>query len=248
MQPERGYVVAKHNDMIQKSRFQLSAQEQKVIQFLISKIKPKDKALHTYRFSISEFCGICGIDSQSGNNYKNLKDTIQSLADKSMWVMLENGKETLVRWINKAAIDRQDGVIEIRLDDDLIPYLLQLQNNYTQYALQYILSMDSRYSIRFYEVLRSLEYKQRQHIFNIEDLKRLLNAEKYKRYSNFKQRVLDMAVREINELSDITVSYVPIREGRKIVEVEFSIQKKDVNERLQTWENIENKKNELRKE
>ncbi len=38
----RNYKVVKSNDLIQKSRFNLSLQEQKIILYLISKVKPED--------------------------------------------------------------------------------------------------------------------------------------------------------------------------------------------------------------
>jgi plasmid replication initiation protein len=238
---QREQEVFRHNDMIQKSRFQLSVQEQKVIQFLISKVKPTDKKFHVYEFDIFEFCKVCGI-SINGKNYKNLKNTIKSLADKSMWVKDYTGRETLLRWINKAVIDPNVGVIEVKLDDDLMPYLLQLKNNYTSYALKYILAMDSQYSIRLYEILRSLEYRNCKHTFEVEHLKRLLDAENYARYPDFKRWVLDAAMREINELSDIAVDYLPIKEGRKTAKIEFTVKlKKDIGERLEAWGKIEKK-------
>ena len=234
----REYKIVKSNDIIQKARFQLSTQEQKIILYLISKIKPTDKEFESYSFSIVEFCKICGIDSDNGSNYSNLKSTIKSLADKSLWVRLDKNSQTLVRWINKAKIIENSGIVEIRLDDDMKPYLLELKNNFTQYELLYTLAMKSQYSIRLYEILKSYEYKKNI-IYEVDILKQILLAENYKLFGDFKRRVIDIAITEINSLSDISITYELIKEGRKYVKIKFTIKlKKDLDERLDTWKRI----------
>ena len=61
LQKIRDYKVIKYNDLIQKTRHQLSMQEQKIVLYLISKIKPGDTELTDYKFDVAEFCEICGI-------------------------------------------------------------------------------------------------------------------------------------------------------------------------------------------
>jgi len=236
---ERTQLVVKSNDLIQKARFQLSVQEQKIILYLISKIKPDDKDFIHQDFSIVDFCKVCGMDYDSGKNYKNVKDTIKALSDKSVWLTLESGTETLVRWINKAWINKKSGLIKMRLDDDMKPYLLQLKARFTQYELFYTLAMRSQYSIRLYELLKSYEYR-RKWTFELDELKRILSAENYTLFGNFKGKVLDIAMREINDLSDLNVSYQVIKTGRKFGKIEFSIAlKRDIDERMRTWARIE---------
>jgi hypothetical protein len=74
---ERSHAIVKHNRLIQKSRHNLSLQEQKIILYLVSKIKPEDTKLKQYEFRLSEFCRVCGIE-KSGRTYKELKDTVQT--------------------------------------------------------------------------------------------------------------------------------------------------------------------------
>ena len=236
----RDYKIVKHNDLIQKSRFQLSMQEQKIILYLISKIKPEDSEFQIYSLSIQDFCKVCGIDYKSGKNYKDIRDTVKTLADKSLWVKLDNGKETLVRWINKAWIDTNSGIIEIRLDDDMQPYLLQLRENFTQYELIYTLAMKSRYSIRIYELLKSYAYKKQKITFDIEELKHQLSAKNYTRFPDFKRYVIEIAMREINDFSDLSVTYDTIKQGKRYAKIKFTIEiKEELDERLETWANID---------
>ena len=61
-QAVRNYKIIKSNELIQKSKYELSAQEQKIIMYLISKVKPDDEAFITMDFDIIEFCCVCGID------------------------------------------------------------------------------------------------------------------------------------------------------------------------------------------
>ena len=68
--------VVKSNDLIQKSRFDLSLQEQKIVLYLISQITPYDEEFKLYEFSIPDFCKICGIDHTSGGNYADLKKAV----------------------------------------------------------------------------------------------------------------------------------------------------------------------------
>ena len=96
----RGKTVVKANELIQKSRFNLSLQQQKIVLYLISQITPYDEDFKLYEFSISEFCRVCGIDETSGKNYQDLKAAIKEIADKSLWITLED-EETLLRWIEK---------------------------------------------------------------------------------------------------------------------------------------------------
>ena len=119
------------------------------------------------------------------------------------------------------------------------PYLLLLQKRFTQYDFIYILAMKSAYSIRLYELLKSYEF-QRLRTFDIEELKKLLSAENYIRFADFKRRVLDVAMEEISRVSDIITSYSLTKDGKKYVKIQFTMrEKKEMKERLSTWKNID---------
>lgn len=239
----REYKVVKHNKIIQQSRYSLSTQEQKIILYLITKIKPDDTELNLYEFKIKDFCEVCGIDETSGKNYWDLKKAIKGLADKSIWVTLENGMETLVRWIERPYIDRKSGTIKIKLDELMRPYLLQLKEHFTAYNLYFTLAMKSKYSIRLYEILKSYENISTI-TFGLEELKNTLFAKKYEVYKDFRVKVLDMAVKEINDFGDITVAYTIGKDGKKVDKIIFKIKpKKDIKDRLETFKKIEKRIN-----
>jgi len=235
----RDYLVIKSNELIQSSRYQLSLQEQRIVLYLISKIKPEDIELKEYEFEIADFCRVCGIEPNGGSAYKHIKNVIKALRDKSMWIKKEDGAETTLAWIDKVTMIANSGKIIVKMDDDMKPYLLQLRKRFTQYELLYTLAMKSQYSIRLYEILKSYEW-QGSVIFNIDELKNTMFAEKYTRFPDFKRYVLDIAMREINDLSDIFVSYEIIKEGRKYAKLSYIIEtKEDVNEKMETLARID---------
>ena len=243
IQKERNYQVVKHNALIQNARHKLSTQEQKILFYLITKIKPEHSDFKEYEFKIKRFCEVCGINDRSGRNYDMLKTTVLDLINKSFW--FEVGEDDIdgecisLSWIRKAKVSPKKGIIKLKLDEDMKPYLLDLKKNFTAYDLYYILAMKSKYSIRLYELLKSYEYRG-NYTFDLEEFKKLLDAEKYGNYSNFVKFALDIAIREINNLSDICVTYKGIKEGRKYNKVEFTIQlKKDILECAETYKKIE---------
>jgi plasmid replication initiation protein len=234
----RDYKVIKSNDLIQKSRFDLGTQEQKIVLYLISKIRPEDTELHEYEFSIVEFCKICGIDYANGKNYDNIKKTIKTLNDKSIWVTLNDGGETTMRWIERPYINKNSGVIKIKLDELMKPYLLQMQERFTQYELLYTLPMKSQYAIRLYEILKSYEWKKSVEM-DLENLKRMMKAEHYTRFYDFKKKVIEIAMREIDDYTDLKVEYTLKKKGKQFTSIVFQIGTKEtLSERLLTWQKI----------
>lgn len=237
--PNRYNTVIKANTLIQRSRFSLSAQQQKIVLFIISQIEPYDEEFKLYEFKITEFCKVCGIEPK-GDIYSLLKNQIKAISDKSLWIELENGEETLVRWIEKPYIDKKSGTIKIKIDEDMKPYLLQLKERFTEYDLIYTLNFKSKYSIRLYEYLKSIHYKKLQpytQTISIDKFQKMLDST-YEDFKDFHTRVLKPAKKEINTYSDILFNYELIKEGRKVVAIVIDIETKETVERMRiTGEN-----------
>lgn len=222
----RDYKVVKGNEIIQKARYDLGLAEIKAFSFIVSKIKPTDPKFHEYTFTINEYCNVLGIDTNNGKNIRIIKKSLQSLRDKSFWLTQEDGSETTVGWLDKVWINKGSGKIKVRLDEDLQKYVTGLYANYTQYELLCTLPMRSAYSIRIYELLKSYAFTQK-HTFKVEDLKKSLGCEHYVRFPDFRRKVLEVAVREINIFTDLEVSWEPVTQGKKVVEVIFRIKQRD---------------------
>ena len=234
--------VVKANELIQKSRFNLSLLQQKIVLYLISRISPYDEDFKVYEFDIIEFCRVCGIDTTSGKNYADLKQAVKEIADKSLWIKIDEDEETLLRWIEKPYINKKSGLIRIRLDEDMKPYLLQLKKNFTRYELIWTLHFKSKYTIRLYELLKSYHYDEREEYrkeFSVDDLRTMLDADTYKDYKNFKSRVLVKAIQEINDYSDKIVSFEEVKVRRRVENIIFTIGTKDIMERTRLESEIE---------
>ena len=227
---EQSYFVVKDNALIQRARYSMTLQQQKMLLYMISKIKPNEPESKEYTISIRDYCRCCGIDYNNGGNYAYIKETLKNIADKSMWLCLPSGTETLLRWLDRVRINKQSGNITYTFHEDMLPFLLNLQDRYTQYCFQDILPMKSTYSIRIYELLRSYFNLRKPITFSLDELRHKLNCEKYPRFSNFKQKVLDVAVEEINEHTDLFVEYKLEKiESRSYNRITFFVQSK--------WEN-----------
>lgn len=236
---KRNYLVVKSNDLVQKSRYELSLLEQKVVACICSLIKPEHakEAMengHTleYQFNIRDFCRICGIDCNNGKNYINVRAVLKKLSDRSIWLTMPDGKIVLCRWLSKVKIQPRSGIAEIRLDEDMVPYLFDLNEKFIRYNLKDILAMQSAYSIRVFEILKSHSFKKKVE-YQFDDLKKLLYVENIKVYDNFKDfrvKILDKSIAEINSLTDINVFYEIKKEGRKTNSIVFYISKKNIRE------------------
>ena len=155
---------------------------------------------------------------------------------------LDNGKETLLRWIEKPYLDEHSGTIQIKLDKDMKPFLLQLKENFTQYELLWTLNFKSKYSIRLYELVKSIHYHELDTYsrdFELDELRRMLGAETYKTYQTLKARVLEPSIEELNTYSDKNVSFEPIKSGRAVSKIRLTITTKDTVDRLKLEGEIE---------
>lgn len=222
---QQNYYVVKSNEIIQKSRFSMALQQYKLLLYIISKIKPNDEPGKKYTFTIGDYCRVCNIDDDSGKNYADLKAALKDLADKSMWMESPDGnQEILLRWLNRIVINKYSGTVEVEFHPDMFPYLLDLQERYTQYKLECVLAMRSKYSVRLYELLKSYEHMETIINFSIVDLKKRIDCDKYPRFPDFRRYALDKAIEDINRYSDIQVKYRLTKEGsRAYTKISFFI-------------------------
>ena len=120
------------------------------------------------------------------------------------------------------------GNITLRLSDEIKPYVLELDKWFTQYKLKNILEFNSYYAIRLYEIIKCEDgatgNMQSELEFEIEELRQYFDCEnKYKLFADFKRKVIEVAVREINEKSDIWLKPTYKKWGRAYTSVSFEI-------------------------
>ncbi|CDF99817.1 replication initiation protein [Avibacterium paragallinarum] len=154
--------------------------------------------------------------------YTQIKSAIERISER--WVKTEDERHvTKFRWVSSQTYFKKEGRFKIALTNEIMPYLTQLKGQFTQYQLNHISGFSSVHAIRLYELFTQYKRLGDRYI-SVEDLKKWLQLEdKYERYNNLNQWVLLPALSEINEKSDLFAKYEPIKKGRKIVGIEFSI-------------------------
>ena len=228
----QNYYVVKSNELIQKARYSMTVQQQKLILFAISKIKKNDLPDQEYELSIDEICSVCGLELDTGGTYyKRIKDDLLKLTTR-IWVKFPDRSEGTVSWLSDAYIMPLSGTVTVKFHERMTPFLFELQNRYTQYQLSEVLVFKGKYSIRLYELLRSFltqdelrDGREKEVSFTVSELKELLSAENYELWNDFNRFVLKKAVDEINQCSDlIRISYDTYKRGKQVPKVNFIIE------------------------
>lgn len=230
-------IVKKSNLMIRKARYTLSLQQQKILCYLIAHLSENDTHETEKKFDIKTFFDFMEVDSKS---YERVRENLKYLRDKSWWFANPDGSESTVSFLSKVRTNKRNGTAYINFDKDILPFLQQLRTQYTTYKIYYIMTMKSQYSIRLYELLKSVAGKELWY-FDINELRKIFMCEKkYDRVNNFKQRIIEPSIEEINNKTDLNVTYEYFTEGKKIVGIEFYISYKSVDDRLDVDRKIRN--------
>lgn len=221
---DSNYVVKKSNYFIMNCSYDLSVEEQKIILTLASLVRKDDEDFKSYKFKISEFMEMVGVDTKT--KYKDIPEITKELMKKVFEIYDEEDDKTIqTAWLSSATYKKGTGMIELEFSKALRPYMLKLNKYYTSYKLKNILKMKSKYSIRFYEILKcALGENKKEIVINYEELKELLKASNtYSRPYDFKKYVLEKVKSEIKDFTDITFEYEEIKFGRKLESIKFMI-------------------------
>jgi plasmid replication initiation protein len=148
--------------------------------------------------------------------------------------------EGTVGWIDEEGVgvenNTQRKCVYVVFHRNVLPYLTQLDNRFTQYNIEYVAHMTSIYAIRMYEIL-IMDKRLKQlnpgdtgtKTLEVEWLRFYLDViKKHTLMLNFKHRVLDPAVEQISKHSDLEVTYKGKKEGRNIVAFDFHYRVKDI--------------------
>jgi DNA-directed RNA polymerase subunit RPC12/RpoP len=221
--------IDKEKQLVRKSNkfnearypIKLNPTESKIYALLISMIHPDDKDFKKYRFKITELSDFLGIDRKHA--YEDLPKVSESLMKKVCKIEEETGF-LQVALLSSARYHIGEGLLDLEFSPELKPYLLELRERYVKHHLSFIIILNSSYSMRIYELLKQYEKIGRRRI-KIEDLREMLGVkpDEYKRYNDFKKRILEPVKKEIPDKTDIKFDFKEIKTGRKITDIEFII-------------------------
>lgn len=216
-------MVYKANKLIE-ARYSLDLNEQKLILFAASQINNFTGDNFTIlKMSVSDFFSVSGVDEKS-KNHKYVKQLAKNLMGKQLEIELPNGDWEMIQWVSRCKYENDKGIIEFEFSPSMKPYLLNLGEKFKGYPLQQVIKLNSKYSIRLYELLIQWgNTKHKSFTITVEELRRKMGVgnNMYQRFSQFEDRVIKTAVTELNNLSNIIVKYDKIKEGRYISEINF---------------------------
>ena len=234
------HMVVQHNKLIEH-RGSMTIMEQKLLRAIVSEIRMDDIDLNHYSINVSEFKEL------TKTTHKDIYNQLDEATTRLMRRVIEikdadkKGKRSFKKLtiMTKAEYIEGEGQIHIRLNDEIKPYLLELKDHFTQYQLKYVMQMKSVYTLRIYELLKQYESTRTlRRKFELEELKANLGIiSEYPVFKDFEKRVLEVAKKEINALTDIQIDYKKLYRGDKqgkgvpVVGVEFSIDTKLTDEK-----------------
>lgn len=169
-------------------------------------------------------------DVESHTAYEVLKSIEKTLFDRRFTFINERQNEVKSRWISQVEYHKGEGGISIIFTPAVVREITRIdgyETAFTKFLLEQTANLNSVYSVRLYELLKQwLEAKKATLELELMRGQLGLGVNEYVRMSDFKKRVLDLAVNEINEKTDLKISYENVKKGRKIVGFNFKILEK----------------------
>jgi plasmid replication initiation protein len=223
-------LVVKDNSLIDAS-FNLSLVEQRLMLLAIVEARELQNLTSDTPIEVKAIAYRDQYKTDESNAYSQLADATKQLFNRQFsYTDKYKGKEciTVARWVNRASYLNDRGTVILYLSHEVISMISRLEANFTQYLLEQVSDLKSKYSIRLYELLIQYRDVPNSKKYAIDELRSLLGIEntEYKTMSLFKKNVLDKAVTEINNNTDIQIKYEQFKEGRAISHILFKLDKK----------------------
>lgn len=254
-------LVAQHNDLI-KSVADMKKTSLKIFEIAVGALDIKKN--QTRCVSIKKKIIFDLLDQQGHSRNERLRKALKDLQHNAVFHLMPSketdDEEILISPISKIAWNTQSDIVKITFTSEILPYITFLKQNFTQYKLEYIAKMESKYSIILYKLF-AMNYNNYQYycdsgklrheqlekyqnpIYSVDELHvKTGTSNKYlSRFSDFKTNVLNRAIKEINQKTDLFVTYDKIRTGRYISDIQFHL-KKHVDASVEDHKHIENVK------
>ena len=239
----RDNTVFQANKLVRCPKDDLTVLEAKLIRLVISQIVKRDTEFMTYTCAAVDLANFWGIATD--DVYREFKQIGDSLLKKVIYMEKENGKGyNHFQWVSRISYD--NGVITVKLNSELKPYLIGLDKLFTAYGYEVIMTFNTNRVIMLYELLSSyqnLSLRKRpmndsnsmyvpdfikldsdEYIFTMEFLRKYFRCEdKYKITGDFLRRVIQDPLTVINKNTTMNASFRTVRKGRKIGYVIFRL-------------------------
>lgn len=223
------------NNILVKARYRLTATQYNLLIIILYELQKDGKRGMSCTINRLDFVNI--ISSNDKKTLKGIKDLLNSLMGEVIYFkeIKSNGKNSIWGRYNLISGFEYDDETEDftiacseRVYDLLMSYL---EIGYTPINVKNYLSLKNSYSKRMYDLLRLWSGTKTQITYSISELKELLMLENsYKLYSDFKRKVIDSAVSELNESNLFVITYTENKVSRKVDSITFTV--KDLDKRV----------------
>ena len=232
METKKGNLVVKTN--LLNSAFQnLSLPEIRIVQLAIVDARETGTGLSIdkpLRIDAMRYAEIFNTTRQNG--YQRMKEAEDTLFNRRFSYISKQGNIIKSRWVSQVEYLNDEGAILITLTPAVVQGISRIdgiEDFFTSYLLEQTASLTSNYSVRLYELLTQWREAKKTPVFELENFRQQLglSVNEYKLMSNFKQRILDLAVGEINKHTDLKINYEQVKKGRNIIGFKFKVLPKD---------------------
>ncbi|MBW3131133.1 replication initiation protein [Hymenobacter profundi] len=214
--------IRQHNALT-NARYEYSELQLDLFFFIISKLRRDDKDT-IYQLDIMELSRLTG----KRYNGAYLQKATADMGSRMLEV--EDANEYQQLWMfQRIRYLKGQGIIEFDLTKHVLPYLFELKNNFTSYELAAALRLTSKYAKRIYQYCSQWKDLGETKKYEILELKRMLGlvddkgTDKMPRISDFRTSVLDIAVKQINEHTELSISYKLEKRGKAFKNVVFTV-------------------------
>jgi len=218
-------VVVQSNKLIE-AHYRLSLQEKRLILWLIKEIDKSDTDFKRYHLKITDFAEIMDLNPKT--QYKEMRRITRSLITRPIEIENHETDSTIqMAWLCFSEWKPKNGSFSVEFHPALKPYLLQLKSHFTKIGFADFLGLRSVYSVRLFELLAQYE-SIGSRTMKISDIRSWcgIQEEEYQLYADLKRKVLNRARDEINAKTEYEVDYREIKESRKVVAIEWTMNKK----------------------
>ena len=214
--------IRQHNALT-NARYEYTELQLDLFFFIISKLRKGDKDT-LYQLDITELSGLTGKRYNGAYLHKATADM------GSRMLEVEDASEYRQIWMfQQIRYLKGQGTIEFDLTRHVLPYLFELKNNFTSYELAAALRLTSKYAKRIYQYCSQWKDLGETRKYDLQDFKKMLGLlddkgnEKMERISVLREKVLDIAVKQINEHTELHISYKLEKRGKTFKNVIFTV-------------------------
>ena len=163
--------------------------------------------------------------------YQALKDACKDLFARqfSYQEKRERGRANITsRWVSQIAYIDETATVEIIFAPAVVPLITRLEEQFTQYDIEQISGLSSAYAVRMYELLICWRSTGKTPVIELGEFRKRIGVldTEYTRTDNLKMRVIELALKQINDHTDITATYEQHKKGRTITGFSFKFKQK----------------------